>query len=65
MVDQSTIAANKPQQVYLAITERRHLFITHLYFRYCKPNRRSTLAPSSCSKAYTEYNKPYQGASQN
>ena len=35
--------------MYLTITLRRDILITHCNFIDCKPNRRSTRAPSSCT----------------
>ena len=48
-VDQSTIAENEPQQVYLTIKIIRKILITHRIYMDYKQNRRNTLSPSYCS----------------
>ena len=46
IVDQSTIAANEPKQVYLAIKSIRTILITHCSYIHCRILRRNILAPS-------------------
>ena len=55
IVDWSTIAVNKYKQVYLEITQRRHILITHRIYIYCKRNRRFTIAPSRSNRLHEKY----------
>ena len=48
----SKIAVNEPQQVYLAITKRINILITHRSYMDWKPNIRNTLTPYCCSNSY-------------
>ena len=51
IVDQSTITANEPQNVYIAITQIRQILITHRRYINCKTIRRITLAPLCSSNS--------------
>ena len=49
IVDQGKIEAYKPHQVYISITQIRHILINHCSYMDCKPNRHNTIYLFYCS----------------
>ena len=58
----NSITANKPNQVYPAITWRRQILIIHRKFKYCKPNIHSTLSLSSFTNSSHVIDKNLPGS---